>query len=303
MSIDAVRSWLYVPGHDEKKIEKATSARADVVILDLEDGTPRSQKDRARRTTARALTELDFGASRRYVRLNATTSPAWRDDITATLAGEPDGYVVPKASSPEAVQAVAKALREDRHEPPPLAPILTEDAIGFFAAQQTAGADTLVDAVLWGSEDLSADLGSWAVKDEDGSLLDPFSVVRSLFLLTAAAHARPAIDTPYLALQDPDGLRAEACASARMGFVGKQCIHPAQVETVNAAFTPNAEQVRAATALIEAFEADGDAVVRLDDQMADAPHYKLAKQIISAARVGANKDDLHARRVESQTRR
>jgi citrate lyase subunit beta/citryl-CoA lyase len=108
-------------------------------------------------------------------------------------------------------------------------------------------------------------------------------VVRSLALLAAARHDKRAIDTPHLTIGDLDGLRREARAVAAMGFTGKQAIHPEQIPVINDAFLPPAEAIAQARRLVEAFESDGDAVVRLDDEMADAPHLRRARRLLAIA--------------------
>src|SRR5271154_4969896 len=108
------RSWLYVPAHDWRKIERSATSAADVVILDLEDATPADRKADARTSVARALTEVDFGHSQRFVRINGFGTVHWRDDLAATLGeNSPDGYVLAKASGPDHVRAVADVIREE----------------------------------------------------------------------------------------------------------------------------------------------------------------------------------------------
>lgn len=277
------RSWLYVPGDDSRKLEKATSADADIVVLDLEDAVAADRKAAGRDAVRGALDAFDYGRSRRYVRLNAATTPHWRADIEATIEAGPDGYVLAKASRPDDVRRVADAIRElaASAEAPHLAVIVTEDVEGFFAAGETMVADDLVDTALWGSEDLSASIGAWTVKDADGELLDVFRTVRSMTLLAAARAGVDLIDTPYLTIGDLAGLRQEARAVARMGFAGKQAIHPEQIAVINDAFVPDDDEVRHARELVAAF--DGHAVVRVDDAMADAPHLVRARMILERA--------------------
>ena len=160
---------------------------------------------------------------------------------------------------------------------------MTEDVAGVFAAGATMTADDLVDTVMWGSEDLSASLGSWRVKDDDGELLDPFRLVRSLTLLEAARHGRRAIDTPYLAIGDVAGLEREARRVAWMGFAGKQAIHPEQIPVLNEVFVPGEEELREARELVAAFEGEGAAVVRVGDAMADNPHLLRARRLLALA--------------------
>ena len=277
------RSWLYVPADQPRKVARGAASDADVVILDCEDAVPAHRKAEGRDGAAGALRDEDFGGSLRYVRINAMTTDHWRRDVEATLPHAPDGYVLPKASSPEAVRLVAAAVREAAPPAlPRLVPILTEDVAGVFAAAATMTADDLVEDVHWGSEDLSASLGARRVKDDDGELLDVFRLVRSMMLLEAARHGRRAIDTPYLTLRDPDGLRREARRVALMGFAGKQAIHPDHVPVINEAFLPDDDELRAARELVAAFDAGG-AIQSLEGEMADNPHLLRARQVLALA--------------------
>ncbi len=280
-----MRSWLYVPADDARKIDKAAASDADVVILDLEDGCAADRKVRGRARVRAALADIDFGRSLRYVRINDLHSPHWREDIEQT-AGAVDGLVLAKASDPQSVREVAALVRAQpgcAGQPPDLAPIVTEDVEGLFAAERTIAADELVGTVLWGSEDLSASLGAWSVRGQDGEPMDVFRVVRSLTLLVAKRHGKRVIDTPYLQIGDLAGATREARLVARMGFTGKQAIHPEQIPIINDAFLPDEAEIRAARELVSAFEHKGDAVVRLDDAMADAPHLRRAQQMLALA--------------------
>ena len=285
-----LRSWLYVPADDPRKIAKAAASAADVAILDLEDGCPADRKAAGRQCTAAALADLDFGDTRRYVRINPTTGPHWRADLEATGSAA-DGYVIGKASDPASVTTVSAWLRQNRDpnsapgsgRDPDVAPIVTEEVTGVFAADATVAADPLVGTVLWGTEDLSASLGAWTVHDERDELLDVFKVVRSLVLLIGRRHAKRVIDTPHLRIGDLDGLAAQARAVARMGFTGKQAIHPSHIPVINDAFVPDEREIKAARELVAAFEAGGAAVVRVDDDMQDAPHLLRARAMLALA--------------------
>jgi citrate lyase subunit beta/citryl-CoA lyase len=283
-----LRSWLYVPADDPRKIAKAAASEADVAILDLEDGCPADRKAAGRQCTAAALADTDFGDTRRYVRINPTTGPHWRADLEATQ-GAADGYVIAKASDPAAVTTVAAWLRahRGRESDPDVAPVVTEDVAGVFAADATITADPLVGTVLWGTEDLSASLGAWAVHDERDELLDVFKVVRSLVLLTARRRTKRIIDTPHLRIGDLDGLAVQSRLVARMGFTGKQAIHPSHIPVINDAFTPAESEITAARELVAAFEDAGAAVVRVDDDMRDAPHLRRARAILALADAAA----------------
>jgi citrate lyase subunit beta / citryl-CoA lyase len=286
-----LRSWLYVPADDPRKIAKAAASDADVAILDLEDGCPADRKAAGRECVATALAGEDFGATRRYVRINPTTGPHWRADLEAATSGAADGYVIAKASDPSAVTTVAAWLRANRGTDADIAPVVSEDVAGVFAADATVAADPMVGTVLWGTEDLSASLGAWSVHDEHDQLLDVFRVVRSLVLLVGRRRAKRIIDTPHLRIGDLEGLAAQARTVARMGFTGKQAIHPSHITAINDAFVPDEAEIDAARELVAAFEDDGAAVVRVGDDMQDAPHLLRARAILALADAAATGDD------------
>ncbi len=159
---------------------------------------------------------------------------------------------------------------------------MTETAASVFTLGVYAGVASRLAALCFGAEDLSADLGV-APRRPDGSYNAAAGFARAAVLTAAAAIGVPAIDTPWPDPRDPDGLRREAEAAAADGFAGKVLIHPAQIEIVNAAFTPSADQVRWAERVRDAFAANPDGgVFALDGTMIDRPHYKLAMRVLAA---------------------
>lgn len=285
------RSWLYVPGDDDRKLVKSTDVDADVVILDLEDAVGEDRKAAARDRTRGALMDLDFGTTARFVRINAVATEHWRDDLTMILAGRPDGILLPKARNRADIEAVEDLLlveSSDEDAAPRLAAIVTEDASSVLEMPDTIADSHLLETVVWGSEDLSAALGTWDVRDEEGRLLDVFSFVRSAALLSAAAHDLDFVDTPYVDFGDVAGLERESREVARMGATGKQAIHPRQVPIINDAFTPSEETVTRAREVLDSVGI-GSGVGRVGDAMADAPHLARAQSLIDhyeAARRG-----------------
>ncbi|MFI7679129.1 HpcH/HpaI aldolase/citrate lyase family protein [Actinophytocola sp. NPDC049390] len=270
------RSWLYVPAHDERKIAKARTAGADAVILDLEDGTPADRKEIARDLVARELADRP-GPTRYWVRINAVEpGTGWEADVDAAHAAA--GLVIAKVSRADQVRAVHERAGERE-----LAPIVTENAAGVLAMAETLTAAPTVRVAFWGSEDLQADLGARAVRDDAGDLLDVFRVVRSLFLIHCAAAGVAAVDTPCLDIRDLDAVATDSRAAYLLGFAGKQVIHPAHVPNVNAGFLPTDAEVAAARAVLAAFgDRDGGAY-RVAGGMVDQPHLRSAKAVLARA--------------------
>ncbi|MBB4912244.1 HpcH/HpaI aldolase/citrate lyase family protein [Actinophytocola algeriensis] len=270
------RSWLYVPAHDERKIAKARTAGADAVILDLEDGTPADSKEIARDLVARELADRP-GPARYWVRINAVEpGTGWQDDLATARTAH--GVVIPKVSRPDQVHAV-----HDRSGDLELAPIVTENAAGVLAMERTLTAAPTVRTAFWGAEDLRADLGARANRDDRGELLDVFRVVRSLFLVQCAAAGVAAVDTPCLDIRDLAAVATDSRAAYLLGFAGKQVIHPAHVRGVNAGFLPTPEEVAAAQEVVAAFgDRDGGAY-RVAGAMVDQPHLRSAKLVLARA--------------------
>jgi citrate lyase subunit beta/citryl-CoA lyase len=163
--------------------------------------------------------------------------------------------------------------------------LTTETAKAMFLAGTYAGASPRVSGLTWGAEDLSAELGAEANRDADGNFLDPYRLARTLCLVGAAAAQMPAIDTVYVDFRNEAGLRRECEEARRDGFTGKLAIHPAQVPIINEVFTPTAEALAHAQAVVDAFAAAGGAgVVGIGGVMYDRPHLAKAKQLLARAK-------------------
>ncbi|HXH81345.1 MAG TPA: CoA ester lyase [Candidatus Tectomicrobia bacterium] len=288
------RSLHFVPGGNEKMIARALALEADGLILDLEDAVPPDLKASTRPVVRRWLTDLDFGGRERWVRMNPIWGPLGRVDLEETIAGRPEGYVVPKPRHAGDVRQVAQALDalEHRHGIPAgstkLVLIATETPEGLLNIREVAAASPRVLAISWGVEDLSAAMGLGRVRDAQGRYLDIPRHARTMCAIAAAAAGVDALDTVYTDIADLEGLRRECDDAVAMGFAGKMSIHPSQVPVINAAFTPSPEALDEARALVAAFEehrARGVYAFRFRGQMVDAPHLTRALKLL--ARAGA----------------
>lgn len=282
-----MRSLLFVPGDDPAKIEKALACGADALLLDLEDSVAASAKAAAREVVAAALRRPRQGP-RLYVRVNALDTGLTDDDLDGVMAGAPDGIMLPKTVGGTSVAHLGAkiAVREAEFDladgATAILAIATESARGVHAAPTLAGSSHRLRGIAWGAEDLSADLGAEAARDEAGQYTDAFRHARTVTLLAAAAAAVDAIDTVYTAFRDLDGLAAECRAARRDGFVAKMAIHPAQVPVINETFTPPPETVARARAIVEAFAGNPDlGVVGIDGEMVDRPHLRRAERVLA----------------------
>ena len=286
------RSIHFVPGGNERMFGKALGLPADALILDLEDSVTPENKASAREAVCDWLREGEFGGRRKLVRINPLDSPWGAEDIAAVTAGKPDGLVVPKACSLADVEAVdglvakAESRAEMERDAVKLLLIGTESPDAVFHLREMAGHGR-VDGMTWGSEDLSAELGTSAIRDENGEYLDVFRMARSLALLAAAAAGKQPVDTIYANVRDLEGLEADCRRAAAMGFTGKLTIHPDQIAIVNEAFTPGDSEIDEARELLAAageHRAAGRMAFRFRGRMVDAPHIKRARRVL--ARVG-----------------
>jgi citrate lyase subunit beta/citryl-CoA lyase len=286
----AMRSWLFVPGDSQKKLDKVASCGADVVIVDLEDAVAPPAKPHAR-VMAREWLERHphrAGGPARWVRINPLDTPLWRDDLAEVMPGRPEGIMVPKASGPEQLNVLAAELltMEQRHGIAPgstrILPLVSETPMaalgiaGYATAQQARLA-----GLTWGAEDLSAAIGASRKRDARGYWVDAFRFVRAQVLLTAHARGVMAVDTLHADFRDLDGLARIAAESHAEGFAGMLAIHPDQVPVINSAFTPGEEEIARARAIVAAFSADpGAGALQLDGQMIDQPHLDQARKLL-----------------------
>jgi citrate lyase subunit beta/citryl-CoA lyase len=286
-----MRSLLFVPGDDEKKLATALGSGADGIILDLEDSVAAERKTAARAVTRDALVQdRPAGGPRRFVRVNPLASGRALGDLAAIVGTRPDGIVLPKAAGADDVRALdhylaALEAREDLPEGAiAILPIAPETAAAMFTFASYAGASARLCGIMWGCEDLAADVGALANRGPDGEHLEPFRLARSLCLFGAAAAGVIAIDTVFTDFRDEAGLEREARAAALCGFSAKAAIHPGQIATINAAFTPDAAAVAWARQIVAAFDDKPDAgVLAIDGKMIDRPHLRAAQRILDRA--------------------
>jgi len=286
------RSLHFVPGGNEKMIAKALTLEADGLILDLEDAVSPDRKAATRPIVRGWLERLDFGPRERWIRMNPAATGLGRADLEDTIAGRPDGYVVPKPRHARDIVEVAQLLDglERRHGIPHgttrLLPIATETPEGLLNVREIAAASPRIVAISWGIEDLGAAMGLGRVRDRDGRYLDIPRYARVMCAVAASAAGVEWLDTVYTDIADLEGLRRESDDGLAMGFTGKISIHPNQIPVINAAFTPAPDVVADARALIAAFEehrARGVYAFTFKGQMVDAPHLAGALKVVARA--------------------
>ncbi|MDB5405563.1 MAG: CoA ester lyase [Rhodospirillales bacterium] len=286
-----MRSLLFVPGDDAKKLGKALGSGADAIILDLEDSVAAERKEAARAATSEFVSQhRNGGGPKRFVRINPLASGIALADLAAVVGAGPDGIVLPKAAGADEIRTLDHYLAalEAREDAAPggiaILPIAPETAAAVFSFASYAGASARLCGIMWGCEDLATDVGALANRSDDGTHLEPFRLARSLCLFGAAAAGVIAIDTVFTDFKDDAGLEREARAAALCGFAAKAAIHPAQIAAINAAFTPDAAAVAWARQVVAAFDANLAAgVVAIDGKMIDRPHLRTAQRILDRA--------------------
>lgn len=273
----ARRSVLFTPGDEAEMMRKALGGDADVVVFDLEDAVAPDAKEDAREAVGEVLTEAGE-TPEVWVRLNPFEEGG-ESDLDAVSEKEPSCFVIPKAGSAADVERVAEAL-DERGSDAGIVPIV-ETAEGVVNTAEIAGASR-VSAVIFGAEDLSADIG--ATRTEEG---EEVLYARQKVVTAASAAGVDAIDTLWTDFRDDEGLRRDTERAVRFGYDGKLCIHPAQVDPINDAFTPDEDRVEWAEKVMEAKrEADerGKGVFEVDGEMVDEPLVEQARTVLERAR-------------------
>ena len=286
------RAVHFVPGANDKMLNKSLALTADSLVLDLEDAVTPDNKDSARETVTDWLKNIDFGRQERMVRMNPLDTPWGVHDLEMTMQGRPDSYLVPKVRTKEDLFKIDAILTrmEKRLDYAPgevkLVVLATETPEGLLNIKDF-GACPRVDALSWGAEDLSAAIGARRNRDEAGQFLEVFRYARLMTLLAATAAGVQPLDTVFVDIRDSEGLRRDCVEGAWMGFTGKITIHPNQIDTVNTVFSPSAEEIAESQELLAAFEENekaGKMAFSFKGEMVDVPHLTRARTILERAK-------------------
>ncbi len=270
----ALFSLLFVPGSRPERIAKALASAASIVCVDLEDAVAAVDKDSARASAVAAI------APRVAIRINGLRTRAGLADLLALAAAPvlPDLVLVPMVESAAEIQIVAAILGGSAA----IVPLLeTAASLGNAAAIASAPG---VAAMMFGGGDLSAQLGvtmAW----------EPLAVARALFILGCADAGVPAIDVPFLGLDDPDGLADETRRAKMLGFQAKAAIHPSQIAVIHDVLRPSADEIAEARAAMIAFAAGGGGAIRFNGRMLEAPVVRRYSNILAAADETREKSD------------
>jgi citrate lyase beta subunit len=279
------RALLYMPGDNWKMITKSVTLGVDSICMDMEDGTAINKKAEARATIAKALQELDFGASEKLARINSVGSGWEQEDIEAVLPYHPDGIVIPKVESFEQVEWASRIIEDaelkNGWKVNSIRILIgVETAKGILNLKEIA-AHPRLDAIIFGGEDFAASIGAVRTKDAVELLY-----ARQAVIVACAAYDLQPLDIVTIDYKDLEALKVESEFGARLGFSGKQIIHPNQVQVVQEAFTPSDEAITYARRIVETFEAsqkEGKGAYSLDGKMIDMPLLKNAQKVLARA--------------------
>jgi citrate lyase subunit beta/citryl-CoA lyase len=283
------RSWLFAPADSERKMEKAVAGPADFVLFDLEDAVAEAQKPRARSGLSAFFAAHPPDRSRLWVRINPLSGQHALADLAAVMPCRPGGIMLPKARGRADVEcldhylsALEVAAGIGRGSTRVIA-LVTETAASMFTTGTYAGAPRLA-ALTWGAEDLADAVGAADNRNADGSYAFTYEMARSFCLLGAAAAGVAAVETIHGDFRDEAGLRRRAQRARRDGFRGMLAIHPAQVEVINEAFTPTAEELKEAQEVVDLFAAHPQAgTLGHKGAMLDRPHLARAQALLRLA--------------------
>jgi citrate lyase beta subunit len=293
------RSVLSVPGSNWKMIQKGAASDADVALLDLEDAVAPDNKASARDVVIQAFTELDWDRKPRAFRMNALDTPFfYRDliDIVEGARGAVDLIIIPKVNRPEDVYVVdtlltqiERGIGQDRHI---RVEAQIETAQGLVNCEAIAQSSDRLISLIYGPGDYSASVKmpstSIGVMDEWDAVYPGhrYHYIMHRILTAARAAGIRAIDGPFADFRDPDGHRTSCLMARAMGYDGKWCIHPAQIDVTNELFAPSAEDIARAQRVIAAYDEanrEGLGAVSLDDRMIDAANIRMAQTTIDQA--------------------
>ncbi len=288
--MDLIRSWMFVPGHRQRMVDKALGLNADAIMLDIEDGVAPNEKDAARRNIADSLSrEKAAGSPARYVRINAIGHARMEADLDAVVRPGLEGLVCPKVDTVDEVRQV-DALLSEREPKNKLARgsvrllIAIESPRGLLNAPAIAAASERIVGMIFGAEDFGREIGLPAVRE--GEARDLIYARSAIVVAAAAAHVQ-SVDGVWVDLNDNDGLLGFARQSRRLGFSGMSCIHPAQVDAINTVFSPTSEEIDYCQKVLQAFEeanARGDGSIAFGGQLIDRPIVERARRSIEMAK-------------------
>ncbi|HEY7938304.1 MAG TPA: CoA ester lyase [Acidimicrobiales bacterium] len=275
------RSVLYMPGANERALEKAKTLPADALILDLEDAVAPDAKADARDRVCAAVRSGEYGSKEVTIRVNGLDTPWHADDIAAAAEAGPAGVVVPKVNSADDVHAIVDGLVKGGAPAHTRIWAMVETPVAMLDAVAIAGASDRLAVLVMGTNDLAKELHAEHVPGRQ-----PLLTGLGLCLLAARATGKVILDGVYNDITDAAGFEAECLQGRQLGFDGKTLIHPSQIEPANAVWAPTAEAIDDARELIATFDdaiAGGKGVVTHKGRMIENLHVDNARRVLAVA--------------------
>jgi citrate lyase subunit beta / citryl-CoA lyase len=275
------RSVLYMPGANERALEKAKGLAADAIIFDLEDAVAPDAKGEARDRVCAAVQSGEYGPRELTIRVNGLDTQWHADDLRAAAAAGPAAVVVPKVNSVDDVTAIEKGLVSAGAPDHTKIWAMVETPVAMLHAEQIASSSDRLTVLVMGTNDLAKELHAEHVPGRQ-----PLLTGLGLCLLAARATGKVILDGVYNDIKNEEGFEAECVQGRQMGFDGKTLIHPAQLEPCNRVFAPSEAEIEQAGRIIAAFEeaeAEGRGVVTVDGRMVENLHVEQARRTLAQA--------------------
>ena len=286
--MNSMRSWLFVPGHKNRMVEKSLGLNVDSIILDIEDGVPPEEKQNARKLISNALqTPRNSNTPSRFVRINAIGHERMEKDLETILIPGLDGLVLPKVESVEEVENVQHILDAQESnfgiEPETVSLLVAiENPKGLLQSANIASCKRVV-GLMFGAEDFGHELGLPMVREKEAQEL---IYARSNLVISAASANVQAVDGVWPNIDDVDGLWSDTYQARRLGFTGKSLFHPSQIEAINTIFSPSSKEVDYCKQVIEAFDkatGEGEGSIAFGGQLIDLPIVERARRTVYLA--------------------
>ena len=291
MGLGPLRTALFVPGNRPDRVDKAVTTSADAVIIDLEDSVALTEKETSRSKVHDKI--LEHAERKIIVRVNSLDSPFFEGDLAEVITDNPVCLMVPKVESAAHVREINKQLLKVEKEKG-----LVQGAVPVIPLIESAGAvqnifriatektePSRIYCVAFGAADYTLDMGI-EITREGAELSYPRSRIA---IASRAARIAPPLDTPFMMdLKDTEALKVDAGRAKQLGFQGKLCIHPNQIEPCHAIFSPAKEEILYAERVVQVFEEaekEGSAAIQLDGRFIDYPIVERARRILKLAKL------------------
>jgi len=275
------RSVLYMPGANERALDKAKGLPADAIIFDLEDAVAPDAKAEARERVCAAAASGEYGLRELTIRVNGIDTDWHADDLRAAAQAGPSAVVVPKINSANEVHQIEKALESAGAPDHTMIWAMVETPVAMLHAEEIASCSERLSVLVMGTNDLAKELHAEHVPGRQ-----PLLTGLGLCLLAARAAGKVILDGVYNDIKDEEGFTAECLQGRQLGFDGKTLIHPSQLEPCNKAFAPSEAEVESAREIIAAFDeatAAGKGVVTVNGRMIENLHVDNSRRILAVS--------------------